>query len=270
MEEQQYEKILAWLEGSLTQEEQDLFALAMKNDPALAKEVSLVKATLTAQNEPDVAALRKNLQSIMAEPVQTKQANRSKPLLLIIIVLLAVILLYWLLPKGEESQPPAISPSTPIALYEQYYPIQKLPVPINVVRDLQSGSNPDSLKNLLTPLLAELNQAVIHGEKEVAAQALQQIKATDPTRQVLTSSGLALLEGVVLLQQGSPDESLPYFAKAEENRPDELAQWYRAGAYLRMGKTQEARSALEVIINQPMHPKRQEAAQIIKQLPPDS
>ncbi len=265
MKEKMYERILTWLEGTMTPDERSIFEDEMRQDKQLAAEVELAKSAIAAQQETEVMAMRKELRKIMQrEPLPGKnRISNGHWLTLALIVLAGLALLFFLFSK--EKKAPTPKRMGPVAAYQKYFstPNRVLHLTLGGKR---TETEEDSQEILIGQRVRRLNEQLTSNNLPAALESLDSLEKEDPTNKYLSKTELLLLEGILQLKGGEAEVAITLFDKVEQIRPNEEAQWYRTGALLSSGRAKEAISQLESIIAQPGHPKKKEATELLQNL----
>jgi thioredoxin-like negative regulator of GroEL len=97
-----------------------------------------------------------------------------------------------------------------------------------------------------------------------AAQAYEQL-LQQAEISPLSLSRIQLMLGICQLQTGAPDEARRSLARAGQHR--EQAEWYTALSWLKEGKVEKAREALQLLQGQESHFYQQQATELLDKLP---
>lgn len=205
-----YDHIEQYLDGQLSEEEQQAFEVRMQAEPELASEVALLKEArqrirFQLEEEQAVSDFKNNLRRAMAE----EEAPRRSPLFVrrswlpiaLAAASIALILIFW--PDGQDS------------LYRQYaqYP------------QLELTERNTAQENLANRAATQFNQ----GEFASSLDLLNQYSEEYPN-----DPELLLFKGICLIETGQVQEAISKFEQIHYS--DAINKWegtwYLALAYL--------------------------------------
>ncbi|KAA1242491.1 hypothetical protein [Aquimarina sp. RZ0] len=221
--QQLFEKIEEYLANTLSQEEQVAFEKEMAMDSELKIEVEKQRELHRVLSDTDTMAFKEKLQKISAEIKQEESKTNSYfsywKIAASIIILFGLGTLLWNISDSES----------PEDLYLAYYH----PFP---AEDHTRGETHNDTKGIIA--------AYVNGEYSRVIQKLEGlVKSSDQERFKLYLGNSYLntnQEQKAIFQFQSIRKSSQYY---------ETAKWYKALAYLKIGKKDSAKSILSSIIN---------------------
>jgi len=243
-----YELISDYLEGGLSAETRKAFEEEMGRDEFLRREVELHRGIDAALSESDVLQLRGKLKSIhrdVTHPAKETRILRLKPRQAVYAVAAVALLLVasaWLF---QILNTPSLSTDD---LYAMYYQ------PDDAVMIMRSGSEGQD-QGLLMEALKKYEEQDYEG-------ALQLFKKDNSNVMVHFYSGLAYME---IERFNEAINSFQTILDDNENLFVEQAQWYQGLCYLKTGRTDRAREALNSL-NLEDNPYRTKAEFILRNL----
>ena len=231
----------AWLNGELSEEEQNIFEERLNHEPGLLAKLEEQQqyqlALKVALRQEEKEALRQYLPDISLSP--KKKLWNSWPLYAGVAAVFLTLIAFWL--SNRNTQPD----------YVQIAQAALEPYPMVNPRALEEA--PDSLRSLA-------NEAYLNGRFEDAARYFQQL--TRPDRIVIY-----FYLGNCQLQLGQYEAARKSFESALQSiNLQEQTEWYIALSYLLEGNVDEALPSLRTIVQIKGHAKRKEAALILSKL----
>lgn len=241
----QEELINAYLEGTLSPEDQELFEKLLEEQPEykkLLEEHKKVKIAITLQERNDLKAFLKE--------IDQKEKDRQKPsspfkswLFSGIAACLIVITGFFLwinlsMNPGEK-------------LFKSYY--ETYP---NLVAPTVRGDQESTLKS-------DAFLAFDNGDFENAASLF------DRLQNEAGGDYAAFYSGICQLELGRPEKAIPLFQKVNENasQPDKItAIWFEALGYFLLNKLPEGKSLMTKVAASPGHPLQNRAQEILEKL----
>ena len=273
MENNIHEKILAWLDGDLPEEERIAFEAEMRQNPELAGEVRLAKEALHAIGEPSVVRLRQQLSEIMEEELRDAPEippgqNRNQVFrywwVAALLILLAAFV-FWNLkePEGQPSAPP--SQAAPIASVGGYFePPEPLLSPAE--KSKRSEEEENERESQVSAIIKVVNDQFAAGQFEAALASLDQLANMDTEGDFLSKTDFLNSKGILLLQLKKPEEALATLESSLKIRPTETGAWYKIAALLTLGRTDEAKTALANLLSRPTNPFTKKAGIILDEI----
>jgi hypothetical protein len=257
VESKYFAQIPDYLEDLLSPEEKEAFEHQLERDEHLVQEVNLHREVAGSLANSDLRGFREKLERFNRETpvIETEIQNKNRSISLRVLItiaaslLLLVVLATWVL----QSDPSAEDQVT--AYLENYDPANVLP-PAYIAPD-RTGERAPNVAPADTSEKDPLHEARIFFSRKQYPEALAVMKTIDP-KSLPNENAYWYELGVLYLLNDQPLPTVEALKKINAPALEEAQRWHLALAYWKLDRLEEARSALQPLLDQP-NPWQEEA-----------
>lgn len=262
-EQETYNLIEKYLRNELSPVEVAAFESRCKTDQTFANEVILHTLAREEIHATSMAQLKTQLDARFEKTKQTHIVDMRRTRIQWVATIAAAILLLFL---GVRFLPGILSPSyTSDQLYAMNFDVPELHD--DTVRGTNGDSGDSAAGSATHALWAQAIEAINDGKPEEAVALYQQIMR-DSEQMQRSPSALNYQMGIALMLSNKQEKAIPYFDRVTAFDQKQMADWYKALAYLKNDQLTEARSLLETLSKDPeqTEDRRKQAGEILKKL----
>ncbi|MEZ4828407.1 MAG: hypothetical protein R3C61_19265 [Bacteroidia bacterium] len=260
-EQETYTLIERYLSKKLSPGEMADFEARCKTDQAFANEVILHTLAREEIHAASMEKLKADLQSRFQESKKARIIDIRRTRIQWIVSAAAAIALFVLAIKYIPGMfAPAYSPD---ALYAMNFSIPELHD--DSVRGPNKGG--DTAGSVSNAIWAQAIQAVSQGKAGEAVELYTQLMQDSALMQ-RAPSALNYQMGIALMLSDRHEEAIPYFDQVKSFDQKPMADWYKALAYLKINRLDEARTLLQSLSADQEQPaeRRNQAAEILRKI----
>ncbi|MEZ4772334.1 MAG: hypothetical protein R3D00_04060 [Bacteroidia bacterium] len=261
-EQETYNLIEKYLSNELSPGEAAAFEARCKADQTFANEVILHTLAREEIHATSMAQLKARLDARFTQTKQTHIVDMRRTRLQWTMSIAAAILLLFL---GVRFLPGILSPSySSDQLYAMNFNVPELHD--DTVRGTNTDSG-DSAASSANALWAQAIQAINEGKPAEAVSLYQQLMQ-DSAQMQRSPSALNYQMGIALMLSDRHAEAIPYFDQVKAFDQKQMADWYKALAYLKTNQLTEARALLEALSNdqEQTEDRRKQAGEILEKI----